>query len=378
MTGISTRPLRPPARPQWGRGVRRRVLRVVGIVLAALLVLLAVSVGRPLAAPGTDTTSARLAEWARDHQLGGVVTWLERKTYHPPTVGGLPPTTSPLRTGPGAAVPVSGGTALPPPIAPIAAPGLPGEGSWHVLASVHGVAALAAAYLRPDALHTSYVSGVVWIDPRRVRAELHPGSLDPGGSGWAQPNRLPADHRTGLLAAFNSGFRLHSAHGGFYEGGRYGAPLRAGIASMVFRRDGTLTVGKWGRDAHLGPDVVAVRQNLALLIDGGRVAPGLDANAGDAWGATLGNAKYVWRSGVGVRADGGVIYVAGNRLTAGSLSELLRRAGCVRAMELDINPEWTSFIRYTPTERNLLPDMQGSPRRYDTTSSRDFVALYAR
>lgn len=375
----TTRPRRFPVRPAPGRRGRRRwVLPVVGVVLAVLLVPPAVSVGRAIAVPGTDTTSARLAEWARDHGFDGVITWLETKTYHAPKVGGLPPTTSPLRTAPGGPVAARAGTALPPPIAPIAAPALPGEGSWHVLASVHGAPALAVAYLRPDAMHTSYVSGVVWINPRLVRAQLHPGSLDPGGSGWAQPSRLPADRRAGLLAAFNSGFRLRSAHGGFYEGGRYGAPLRAGIASMVFRRDGTLTVAKWGRDAHLGPDVAAVRQNLALLIDGGRVAAGLDANAGNAWGATLGNAKYVWRSGIGVRVDGGVIYVAGNRLTAGSLGELLRRAGCLRAMELDINPEWTSFIRYTPTERNLLPDMQGSPRRYDTTSSRDFVALYAR
>lgn len=73
-----------------------------------------------------------------------------------------------------------------------------------------------------------------------------------------------------------------------------------------------------------------------------------------------------------------MIYVAGNRLTAHSLADLLSAAGCGRAMELDINPEWTSFVRYTPTEANLLPDMQSSPRRYDTTSSRDFVALYAR
>ena len=360
------------------RGRRRRVLQGLGMVLAVVLVLPAVSVGRALAAPGTDTASARLAEWARDHGFDGVITWLEAKTYHAPKVGGLPLATSPLRAAPRGPVSALAETALPPPIAPIAAPALPGEGSWRVLASVHGAPALAVAYLRPDAMHTSYVSAVVWIDPRLVRAQLHPGSLDPGGSGWAQPSRLPADRRAGLLAAFNSGFRLHSAHGGFYEGGRYGAPLRAGIASMVFRRDGTLTVAKWGRDAHFGADVVAVRQNLALLIDGGHVAAGLGINAGNAWGATLGNAKYVWRSGIGVRSDGGVIYVAGNRLTAGSLAELLRRAGCLRAMELDINPEWTSFIRYTPTERNLLPDMQGSPRRYDTTSSRDFVALYAR
>lgn len=358
------------------------MLRVLLLFCLLAGTVVAVSVGRALAAPGTDSTSARLAEWARDHGLGRVVTFLEVKTYTPPKVGGRPPASSPLTrstapTAP-AAVPHRAGSALPAPLPPLASPALRGEGQWHVLSTTKGRPSLAAAYLRPDSVHTSYVTGVVWFDPHLIRAELHPGSLDPGGSHWAEPKSLPASRRTGLLAAFNSGFRLPAARGGFYEAGRYGAPLRAGAASMVFRRNGTLTVAKWGRDAKLGPDVAAVRQNLALLVDGGRVAPGVNINAGGAWGATLGNAKYVWRSGIGIRRDGGVIYVAGNRLTAGSLAELLRRAGCVRAMELDINPEWTSFIRYTPNEHNLLPDMQGSPRRYDTTSSRDFVALYAR
>ena len=46
-------------------------------------------------------------------------------------------------------------------------------------------------------------------------------------------------------------------------------------------------------------------------------------------------------------------------------------------MELDINPEWTSFVSY-PETRNLLPDMQRSATRYDTTSSRDFFAVLSR
>ncbi len=69
-------------------------------------------------------------------------------------------------------------------------------------------------------------------------------------------------------------------------------------------------------------------------------------------------------------------------MSAATLAELLRRAGSVRAMELDINAEWTSYVLYPttafPTERNLLPDMQRSAKRYDTTGSRDFVAVLRR
>ena len=375
------RRLVPPAPAVRSSRGARRVLTVAAGVAVVLLLFPAVSIGRVLSAPGTDSVSARLSEWARDHRLGGAVTWLERRTYRPPKVGGTPPATSPLggqRTASSAGPPAAvAGPALPLPVRPLATPALSGEGGWHVLTRVSGRPAIAAAYLRPDAIHTSYVAGVVWINPRLVSAQLHPGTLDPGGTGWAGSTSLSAGRRAGLLAAFNSGFRLTASHGGFYLAGRHAGHLRPGAASMVFGRNGSLTVGTWNRDVRLTPDVLAVRQNLALLVEGGRITPGVDSDAG-VWGATLGNAKYVWRSGIGVRRDGGVVYVAGNRLTARSLAELLLRGGCTRAMELDINPAWTSFILYPPKERNLLPDMQGSPRRYDTVSSRDFVALYAR
>jgi hypothetical protein len=78
------------------------------------------------------------------------------------------------------------------------------------------------------------------------------------------------------------------------------------------------------------------------------------------------------------------VFAAGNSLSAATLAELLRRGGAVRAMELDINPAWTSFNLYNAaagahaTERKLLPDMQPAVSRYDSSSSRDFYAVYAR
>ena len=54
----------------------------------------------------------------------------------------------------------------------------------------------------------------------------------------------------------------------------------------------------------------------------------------------------MWRSGLGVTADGAVVYVAGPGLSALSLANLLVRAGAVRAMELDINTDWVDFFTY--------------------------------
>jgi hypothetical protein len=350
----------------------RRTGRGLALALAALLVVVGYSVGQALSSPGTDSTAARLAEWARGHGLSAVVDRLERATYRAPAVGGTPAADSPLvrpaRVAPqGALLPVE----------PLASPALPGEGQWHVLASVDGRPAMQVAYLRPDATHTSYTAALVWMDPSRLRFVLHPGTVEPGRGPWPVSSAITAAERPVLLGAFNGGFRLDAARGGFFEGGRTAGRLRTGAASLVVSTDGRASVGAWGRDVGPGPDVAAVRQNLDLLVDAGQVVPGLADNTGGKWGRTLGNKLYVWRSGVGQTATGAIVYAAGNRLSAPTLAELLRRAGCVRAMELDINPEWTSFVAF-PGERNVLPDMQRSPRRYDSTSSRDFVTVLRR
>jgi hypothetical protein len=65
-----------------------------------------------------------------------------------------------------------------------------------------------------------------------------------------------------------------------------------------------------------------------------------------------------------------------------SLAETLLHAGAVRAMELDINSYWVSFITYRAAGGhdpvNLLPDMNRTPFRYLEPDDRDFFAVYAR
>lgn len=360
------------------RGPRLRATRALLLVGLVLLGVTGVSVGRALLASGTDSVSARLAEWGRSHGLSVVIDRLERATYRPPAVGGKPSQRSPLAAdGHIRALGVRPTRGQLPAMTPLASPALPGEGTWKVVTFVAGRPALQEAFLRPDAVHTSYTAGVAWMDPSLLRFTLHPGTQEPGHGPWPIGPAISAHERPSLVAAFNGGFRLDAARGGFFEAGRTVGKLRQGAASFVIRTDGTATVGKWGRDVRSGGDVLAVRQNLDLLVDAGKVQSGLDSNRGGRWGQTLGNRLFVWRSGVGVTASGAVVYVAGDRLTAATLAELLRRAGCVRAMELDINPEWTSFISY-PAARNLLPDMQRSAHRYDSTSTRDFFTVVSR
>ena len=78
-----------------GRGRIRRFfrLRTVRVILALIAVFLCwvgFSVGQALAAPGGGSTAAKLAEWARDHYLGPVVTFGEWISYNPPKTGGKP------------------------------------------------------------------------------------------------------------------------------------------------------------------------------------------------------------------------------------------------------------------------------------------------
>jgi hypothetical protein len=376
------------------------VRTAVLVVLVASLGLAGSSYGHALAAPGSDSLGARSVEWVRQHGGSSLVNWIERQWYshHQPPKGGSPklgaiPAPAPTATAP---PPVPAGrhrAVVPPhlqppaPIVPLASPPLAGEGSWHPAGSpVQGLPAVYTTSLRPDPVHTSLVTGVAWMDTKLLRTTLYSGSQVPGGS-WHDMAPIPLDQRQALVAAFNGGFRLPDSRGGYYAEGRLDKPLVDGAASLVIHADGTATVARWGRDASLTPDVAAVRQNLSLIVDGGAPVPGLQSDSNVAWGATVGNKAFVWRSGVGVTADGALVYAGGNGLSVDSLAQVLAHAHAVRAMELDINSAWVTFFSYAPPPgapagadngSKLVADMASWPGRYLEPSSRDFVAMFAR
>jgi hypothetical protein len=365
---------------------------VVSAIAVALLAVPGWSLGRALAANTTDPLSIRVVEWARDHRLGGVVGSIERTWYahHQPPVGGEPKggiPRVPKLTAARKRHPVHHARVPAPPraIAPLASPPLPGEGAWQATGRpVNGRPALWVTYVRPDSMHTSLLAGVAHLDMSRLRATLHAGTDVPGGGPWVHGAQIaPADYPY-VVAAFNSAFRLDNSGGGYYAEGRTVQALVPDRASFVTYADGHVDVGLWGRDDVMTTGVTAVRQNLGLIVDGGRLVPGLADSSSSQWGGTVGNKIYVWRSGVGVDAHHNLIYVAGPGLNVQTLAEILRRAGCVRAMELDINTWWTSFTDYTRDTHgalqpsNLLPSMIRSPSRYLTSGTRDFIEVDVR
>jgi len=380
-------PVIAPASP---RRRRHRLRRLLAGALTLFLVVAGISfVSSVYGQPGS--LGARAAEWVRDHGGALVVATAENFWYshHQPPVGGrpkaglIPKASSAGAPAPSAKAPAH--LAKPAPIAPIASPPLPGEGLWHPAGRVvQGVPTMYEAFLRPDPVHTSLVAGVTWMDTKLLRASLYSGSYIPGGGPWALSAPIGAQAATTVTAAFNSGFRLRDSQGGYYTQGRLVTPMRNGDASAVIYRDGTITVGQWGRDVSMTPDVVAVRQNLRLIVDGGAPVAGLSYSG--AWGGTIGNQIYVWRSGLGVTANGALIYVGGPGLDVPSLAGLLVRAGAVRAMELDINADWVNFTAYTPagpgaaatpaSGTELLSGMSGGTGRYFLPYwNRDFFTM---
>jgi hypothetical protein len=365
-------------------------VRITAAGLAAFLLVVAWSVGHALTVPGGGSISERLSEWARDHYLGPLVTFGEWLTYNPPKAGGKP---SFALTGPSAPFvrpsvspgkPVPSFTA-PPPLKTFAGKPLPGEGTWRVLATVHGEPAIYGTYLRASRVYSSYVAGIASMNQGLLRFELRPGTEDPGPGHWRARPYVPPGTRRGLEATFNSGFKIATSGGGFYLNGVRRGTLTRGAASVVYYKNGHLAIGVWGRDLHMTPDVAGVRQNLHPIVENGKVPGSVDNNVTTQWGATLGGGYYVWRSGIGITRDGRILFVYGPALNVRELAALLRRAGAMTAMELDINPDWMSFMYYlpghhpdNPAPKTLLPDQLQPADRYYSPSGRDFTAVYAR
>ncbi|HZE04553.1 MAG TPA: hypothetical protein VE127_04970 [Solirubrobacteraceae bacterium] len=235
------------------------------------------------------------------------------------------------------------------------------------------------------------------MDTHLLAARLYSGSKSPGGGPYryTAPVR-PASARR-LVAAFNGGFMMSAAEGGYYTQGRMIDPLRRGAASLVIYADGSVKVGSWGSGLSMTPKVVAVRQNLVPLVAGGRPTRRAQSADWQAWGSTCGahscaasvpGIEHQWRSALGVTRDGALVYAQGPALDPLQLARLLVRAGVVRGMQLDINPDWPIFATYDPASAHglaspanghvLTATVRGPDTFFDAWWARDFITMSAR
>jgi hypothetical protein len=246
---------------------------------------------------------------------------------------------------------------------------------------VNGAPPLLVTVFRPEPAYPRQLAYVAWLDTTRTQLALYPGRVQPPDAVDRGPMQVPAGQRQRVLATFNSGFTYKDSQGGFAVNGQTIEPMVAGQGTVIAYKNGRVDVMEWQGGATVGADVVLARQNLPLIVADSAPNPQLN-NSTHQWGQTLGNAVRVWRSGLGVDARGNLIYLAAPGQTAPSLAAALIQAGAVRAMELDINQAWPSFITYGASgaqkRSKLVPTTRHTAERYLTPDDRDFFALYRR
>lgn len=392
---------------------RHPVLRVVWIVVIALALTLSsvtgFSLGQAFADRGTEPVSVVVGTWMRDHGLGPLVAQLETFYYQkvkPPEIGGAPDvsadlgeddtTASPAPSALPTELPTAAPTSTPSPsstaahLAPppnIVSPAddpQPMEGVWQPVGSkVAGQRAMYATRVRADDVHTKYYATALWIDPTLARAMYIPGYEEPSAGPNPYDGALPKELWPLILANTNGAFRLEGSQGGYIYDGDVIKPMTKGRATAVITADGALHIGKWGRDFDTGDGVVVARQNLNLIVDKGesKVASSTDNIV---WGATTDKESLAWRSAIGERADGSLVYVIGEYLSAAGLADTLVRAGVERAMVLDMNLYWSAGFTFrhkkdgTPVCRKLDPAISDDCNRFLNRYKRDSFQFLAR
>jgi hypothetical protein len=359
-------------------------------VAACLLVLLSPAIysySSMALEPSSLPLGVRSIEWLRQHHGNWLVDEVESIYYKwkTPKKGGPQLTVLPAV---GLRAPAAHGHArraavhyLPPRIKPVFAQPLPGEGVWARTGPlVGGAPPVLVTTFRTELDYPRIVAYVAWFDHTRTALALYPGRYEPPSAAARGPMSVPQDQRWRLLATFNGGFTYIDGQNGSAVNGITNEPLKDGLATLVGYRDGTVGIENWSGGPDVGGNVVFARQSLPPIIWNGKLNPAL--NDSSQWGATLGNAVRVWRTGVGIDRHGNVIYAAADYQTVVTLAQILKRAGAVRAMQFDINPEWPTLITYGHqgglAPAKVVPNVMQPVTRYLVPDDRDFFAVYRR
>jgi Phosphodiester glycosidase len=370
-----------------GRTGEFRLRRWIPLVVLVFLSPAIYSWTRMAVLPSSLPLGVRTVEWLRQHQFNWLIDDAEHVYYSwkAPHKGGPQLTQLPS---------VGLGThqaskdhakkkakPWPPRIKPVFATPLPGEGVWKPSGPpVDGKPPVLVTTFRTERDYPRIVAYVAWFDHTRTALAYYPGRYEPPSATLRGPMEVPTGQRWRLLATFNSGFIYNDGLNGDALDGHVNEPLKDGLATLVAWKDGSVNIVSWKGASAPGPGVAFARQSLPLIIDHGKLNPQL--SLGTEWGYTLGNAVRVWRTGIGVDRRGNIIYAAADAQTVITLAHILKRAGAVRAMELDINPEWPTLITYRhhggllPTK--VVPNYQQPSTRYLVPDDRDFFAVYRR
>lgn len=281
------------------------------------------------------------------------------------------PSTAP--TDPTGSAPTSTPTPTPTPtpsplrLAPPAAAGI----TWTAAGST--VAGRPATYLATTRNRTV---GLLWMDPTLLTFRFIPGLSYPEGSPVRPADRQPATWVGLMAAAFNGGFKLRDNVGGYFYAGRVVKPLRPGLASLVIDSTGRLGVTDWGPQSRTA-GLLVVRQNLKpLVLDFRAQTSPRDSNS--TWGWADHDLPHANRSALGELADGSLVYVYGQELTAADMAAALVAVHAKIAIMLDMNLSQPGGFVYSHTAgkvtgQRVLPTVYHQPSVYFRPWTKDFV-----
>ena len=313
--------------------------------------------------------------------------------YWTPTAP-VEPTPAPVRPA-GAVLPAPNATRTPivtPTRAPVFPPhdlpplypnlAAPGEGVWLPIPNAFDPASplMYKTFLHPDSTRPYARVAIVAMDLTRLRLHAVAGTAEPAFTAKVtRTGLIPAADRFALVAAFNGGWRTMHGHFGMMVRGQTILPPQTGADTIAIYPDGRVRIAPWTQLATTWGQMESFRQTPSYLLYHGQLNPALADEQRISWGASVSGKTVIWRSALGISADGRTLfYAAGESLTARTIAEALRAVGANNAAELDVNWSFERFLIYAPatgnfTEQVLLDKMIYQPGMYVfRPAARDF------
>jgi hypothetical protein len=197
---------------------------------------------------------------------------------------------------------------------------------------------------------------------------------------------VPRDEQPRLLAVFNGGFQPRHGRWGMKLGDTTILPPRDEGCTLALYADGAVRLGSWPALAASASGIHAFRQTPPCLLEVGAVHPELVAGRDKAWKGNTNDIVTRRRSAVGLDEGGSLLFFAiGVEASPRLLGEALRLAGAAHAAQLDINWNWTRFLRYerdrdgkARVSASLVEGDYAKSGYVDRPSDRDFFYVLRR
>ncbi len=163
---------------------------------------------------------------------------------------------------------------MPPPVTPLGT--LQGVAVWQpYIQDPQGNTVAYRTFVQPDPTRPYALTGIVAFDLEKIRLHFVLGTSEPYAPGVPKQGtgKIPAQDLVPgrLLAAFNGGFEYQHGNFGAMANGFTSAPPKDGLATLALYQDGHFRIGVWGQDINPSADMLAFRQNGALVIQNGAV-----------------------------------------------------------------------------------------------------------